>query len=140
MFWSFQSRVWGLIGAGIVGNLSALKIKSLKEPGRYSDGDGLLLDLKGPGRGHWMVRVQYGGKRRDIGLGSLEHIGLADARAAAGEIRKQARGGLDPLAERREEQAVVPTFKEAAQTVHCEHQAAWKNGCPSSEHLAQLAA
>ena len=111
-----------------MGNLSALKIKSLKEPGRYSDGDGLILDLKGPGRGHWTVRVQYGGKRRDIGLGSLEHIGLADARAAAGEIRKQARGGLDPLAERKKEQVVVPTFKEAAQTVHCEHQAAWKNG------------
>jgi hypothetical protein len=70
----------------------------------------LILDLKAPGRGHWTVRAQYGGKRRDIGLGSLEHIGLADARAAAGEIRKQARGGLDPLAERKKEQVIVPTF------------------------------
>lgn len=116
-----------------MGNLSALKIKSLKEPGRYSDGDGLILDLRAPGRGHWMVRVQYGGKRRDIGLGSLEHIGLADARAAAGEIRKQARGGLDPLAERKKEQVIVPTFKDAAEAVHREHQAAWKNG----KHQAQ---
>ena len=116
-----------------MGNLSALKIKSLKEPGRYSDGDGLILDLKAPGRGHWTVRVQYGGKRRDIGLGSLEHIGLADARAAAGEIRKQARSGIDPLAERKKEQVIVPTFKEAAETVHLEHQAAWKNG----KHQAQ---
>ena len=78
-----------------MGNLSSLKIKNLKEPGRYSDGDGLILDLKAPGRGHWMVRVQYDGKRRDIGLGALTHISLADARTAAGEIRKQARAGLD---------------------------------------------
>jgi len=28
-----------------VGRLTALKIRSLKEPGRYSDGDGLLLEL-----------------------------------------------------------------------------------------------
>lgn len=116
-----------------MGNLSALKIKSLKEPGRYSDGDGLILDLKGPGRGHWLVRVQYGGKRRDIGLGSLDHIGLADARAAAGEIRRQARSGIDPLAERRKEQVIVPTFIEAANAVHLEHKAAWKNG----KHHAQ---
>lgn len=116
-----------------MGNLSALKIKSLKEPGRYSDGEGLILDLKGPGRGHWVVRVQYAGKRRDIGLGSLDSLGLADARAAAGEIRRQARSGIDPLAERRREKVVVPTFEDAAKAVHAEHQAAWKNG----KHQAQ---
>ncbi len=33
------------------------------------------------------VRMQYGGNRCDIGTGSLEHIGLADARAAAGYLR-----------------------------------------------------
>jgi hypothetical protein len=111
-----------------MGNLSALKIKNLKEPRLYSDGDGLVFDLKGPGRGHWTIRLQYGGKRRDTGLGSLEHIGLADARVSAAEICKQARCGLDPLAERKMEQLIAPAFKEAAQTVHGEHQAAWKNG------------
>ena len=60
-----------------MGNLSSLKIKNLKEPGRYSDGDGLILDLKAPGRRHWVVRVQYGGKRRDIGLGESNVIGAS---------------------------------------------------------------
>ena len=55
-----------------MGNPSALRIKNLMQPERYADGDGLILDLKAPGRAHWTVRVQYGGKRRDIGLGSLE--------------------------------------------------------------------
>lgn len=32
-----------------MGKLSALKIKSLKEPGRYSDGDGLFLEITGKG-------------------------------------------------------------------------------------------
>lgn len=121
-----------------MGNLSSLKIKNLKEPGRYSDGDGLILDLKAPGRGHWTVRVQYDGKRRDIGLGALTHVSLADARTAAGEIRKQARAGLDPLAERKKEQVIVPTFKDAAGIVHGEHKVGWKNGKHQTQWINTL--
>ena len=86
-----------------MGNLTALKIRSLKEPGRYSDGEGLILVLSGPGRGSWIVRVQSRGKRRDVGLGSLEHVSLAEARYSATAIRKQVRARLDPVAERKRE-------------------------------------
>ena len=55
-----------------MGNPSAVRIKNLMPPERCAEGGGLILDLKAPGRGHWTVRAQYGGKRRDIGLGSLE--------------------------------------------------------------------
>lgn len=60
-----------------MGNLTAIKVRNLKEPGRYLDGDGLMLDLTGQGKGSWLLRIQIAGKRRDIGLGSLQHISLA---------------------------------------------------------------
>jgi hypothetical protein len=50
-----------------MGKLTALRIRSLTEPGRYPDGDGLFLKLTGKGSGSWILRVQAGGKRRDIG-------------------------------------------------------------------------
>ena len=51
-----------------MGMLTAIQIRNFKEPGRYSDGQGLILKLVSPGRSSWIVRVQASGKRRDIGL------------------------------------------------------------------------
>lgn len=111
-----------------MGKLSALAVKNLKEPGRHSDGEGLILKLAAQGRGSWVLRVQVDGKRRDIGLGTLADVGLADARESAREIRKQMKAGIDVVAERKKVEVVIPTFREAAKTVHSEHKAAWKNG------------
>jgi integrase len=111
-----------------MGKLSALAVKNLKEPGRYSDGEGLILKLAAQGRGSWVLRVQADGKRRDIGLGTLADVGLADARESARTIRKQMKAGIDVVAERKKVEVVIPTFREAAKTVHSEHKAAWKNG------------
>lgn len=116
-----------------MGKLTAIQIRNIKEPGRYSDGEGLMLKLVAPGRGSWFVRVQTGGKRKDIGLGSLADLGLAEAREAARQIRKDTRAGVDVLAERKRERLEIPTFREAAKSVHKEHKAAWKNG----KHQAQ---
>lgn len=65
-----------------MGKLSVLGIRNLnlKDPGRYSDGEGLILKLAGPGKGSWILRVQADGKRRDIGLGTLIDHGLGEAR------------------------------------------------------------
>ena len=118
--------------------LTAIQIRSFKEPGRYSDGEGLILNLISPGRGSWMVRVQANGKRRDIGLGALADIGLGEAREAARKIRKDTRAGIDVLAERKKERIVVPTFQDAARQVHAEHKAAWKNGKHQAQWIATL--
>jgi len=67
------------------------------------------------------------GKRRDIGLGGLSLVSLAEAREEATRLRKIARQQGDPLAERRKEQRVVPTFAQAAREVHKAHSASWKN-------------
>lgn len=111
-----------------MGKLSAVQIRNLKEPGRYSDGDGLILQLYGPGRGSWMLRVQSSGRRHDIGLGPLSELGLAEAREKARELRKEAKSGVNLTIERKKEREAVPTFKAAAELVHEEHKAGWKNG------------
>ncbi|MEM7042749.1 MAG: site-specific integrase [Pseudomonadota bacterium] len=54
-------------------------------------------------------------------------MSLAEAREAALVMRKIAKAGGDPLAERRKARTVVPNFQEAAQKVHEEHAPAWKN-------------
>ena len=51
--------------------LSALFVRNAK-PGRHADGDGLYLLVKPTGAKTWMLRVQVDGKRRDIGLGSVD--------------------------------------------------------------------
>ena len=116
-----------------MGKLTAMGVKNLTEPGRYSDGEGLILKLAAKGKGSWIVRVQANGKRRDIGLGPLSELPLADAREAARALRKEVKAGVDVLAERKKEALVIPTFSDAARLVHEEHKVAWKNG----KHQAQ---
>ena len=111
-----------------MGKLTALKIRSLIAPGRYSDGDGLFLEINGKGAASWVLRIQNKGKRQDIGLGSLKAVSLKDAREAAFLTRQKIAQGIDPVAERKQERQVIPTFRKAAEMVHEEHQKAWKNG------------
>src|SRR3954447_15245974 len=83
--------------------LDARTIKTLKATGRarrIADGGGLYLVVARNGSKSWVLRVVVKGKRCDLGLGSAELVGLADAREAALRLRRIARGGGDPLAER----------------------------------------
>lgn len=121
-----------------MGKLTASKVRALTEPGRYSDGEGLFLELNGKDSGRWLLRVQSGGRRRDIGLGSLRAVSLADAREAAFLTRKKIAQGIDPVAERKQERLVIPTFQKAAELVHEEHEKAWKNGKHQAQWLATL--
>lgn len=123
-----------------MGKLTAAKIRNLSEPGRYSDGDGLSLAVRGAGKGSWVLRVQADGKRRDLNLGALKNMSLADARDAAYEMRRKLAQGIDPVAERKRARMLVPTFKEAAKLVHEEHKAGWKNGKHQNQWLSTLEA
>ncbi len=105
-----------------------MQVKNLKEPGRYSDGDGLLLQVRPNGAKSWLARIQTNGKRRDIGLGDAHQVSLVEAREALIGLRKQAREGVDPLAARRKQRAIMPSFKEAVYQVHKELLKGWKNG------------
>lgn len=121
-----------------MGKLTKDLIRTLTEPGRYSDGDGLILQISPSGGRSWLLRVQINGRRRDIGLGRVDEIPLTMARANAAQMRKLAHAGIDPLEERRKERVVVPTFEEAAKQVHKELLGAWKNGKHTDQWLATL--
>jgi len=121
-----------------MGKLTALKIRSLAEPGRYADGDGLFLDVTGKATGRWILRIQSNGRRREIGLGSLKNVSLADARDAAFLTRKKIAQGIDPVAKRKQEREAIPTFRKAAELVHEEHEKAWKNGKHQNQWIATL--
>jgi integrase len=117
--------------------LSAIKVKSAG-PGRHADGEGLYLLVKESGARSWMLRVQVAGKRRDIGLGSVAQLTLAEAREKANGLRKLAKQGLDPIAERDQKPAEVPTFEAAARACHAELKAGWRNRKHSDSWLASL--
>lgn len=121
-----------------MGKLTALKVKSLTEPGSYTDGDGLILVVRPNGSKKWILRITIAGKRRDVGLGSFKTTTLADAREAADQMRRKVARGIDPIAERHAERIVIPTFEEAAKAVHEEHKAAWKNGKHQAQWLTTL--
>ncbi|WP_040573339.1 tyrosine-type recombinase/integrase [Methylocystis rosea] len=118
--------------------LSALKIRSLREPGRYADGNGLYLVVDPSGAKRWMLRTVVQGRRRDIGLGGTSLVSLAEAREKALSYRKRAREGGDPLAEKRRVEAKPPTFSEAAGRVFDEHFPSWKNSKHASQWMNTL--
>ncbi|MCH9027048.1 MAG: integrase arm-type DNA-binding domain-containing protein [Proteobacteria bacterium] len=113
--------------------LTATAVRALKKPGKYADGNGLYLIVDVSGSKRWELRTVVQRRRRDIGLGGLTLVSLAEAREEAACMRKTARKGGDPLVERRKASAQIPTFKEAAILVHEEHSATWKN----KKHAAQ---
>lgn len=112
--------------------LTATAVKAAKEPGRYGDGDGLWLVIGKRGGKSWIVRVQKDGRRRDIGLGSASKVPLKLARERAADVREKIERGIDPVAERAKA-AGIPTFLEAARSVHAEIAPSWKN----PKHAAQ---
>ena len=97
--------------------LSPLKLKTLK-PGRHADGGGLYLDVQESGSRSWILRTTIKGKRKEIGLGGFASCTLAQAREAAADLLAKAKKGGDILEQRRLEKRVIPTFEEAATTVH----------------------
>ena len=112
--------------------LNPLQVRNLKEPGRYNDGDGLILEIRPGGSKSWIARLQSNGRRRDYGLGSLKDISLTEAREKAREYRKLLRSGVDPLEAKRKARE-IPTFKAAAEGYHKE----WKKHRRNAKHEAQ---
>ena len=111
--------------------LTAAFVRSVHEPGLYWDEHGLVLRVKPSGYKQWIQRLFIHGKRRELGLGPVRLVTLAEARDAALANRKVARAGGDPRATRRRS---VPTFERAAAKVFAMHRTTW-----SAKHGAQWA-
>ena len=105
--------------------LSAPFVRSAP-PGRHCDGNGLYLYVQKTGTRSWIQRLVIRGRKRELGLGSVQLVSLAEAREQALANRKLARAGGDPLAEKRR-LVGVPTFAEAAKRVVEQKRAGWRS-------------
>src|SRR5262249_3500549 len=122
------------------GGIGRLKQKDLKAttPGLLADGGNLYLQvskgISGNIRRSWIFRfVMPGGRQRDLGLGGLDTIGLAQARDLAKQARELLATGVDPIDHRNEQRAKAaatlpaPSFHEGAKTYIAAHQSSWRN-------------
>ena len=122
--------------------LSARTVQTVKATGkvqRLADGGGLYLFVAPGGSKSWVLRTLVKGKRCDLGLGSVTLVTLAEARDHALRLRKIARAGGDPIAERRQERRAVPTFEVAARQVHAAHAVGFRNEKHRKQWLSSLA-
>ena len=118
--------------------LTALRVKAVIKRGRYADGNGLYVVVDPSGAKRWVLRTVVHGRRRDIGLGSVRLVSLAEARERTFTYRKMARDGGDPIAAKRRESVAIPTFEEATRTTFTEHKKAWKNGKHTDQWMQSL--
>jgi integrase len=79
-------------------------LKTISEGVHFVGGiGGLTLQVKAPKGiyGHrsasWVLRVYFGSKRRNIGLGSFPEVSLATARDKASEVKALCQRGIDPI-------------------------------------------
>ena len=114
--------------------LTAKRIERLKNPGRYHDGHGLILQITESGSKSWLLRYQRGKKERMFGLGPLHTVGLKDARERARAARLQLQDEIDPIDAKREKRqqaklaaATAVTFKQALVRFLNAHEGAWKS-------------
>lgn len=119
-----------------MGKLTVKQVKAAG-PGVHVDGKGLLLRVSSKSAKSWILRVQYDGRRRDIGLGSVDILSLAEAREKAAQLRKVALTGGDPIAERDKHKTQIPTFADAMQKAHDELGKGWV-GKTGAQFLSSL--
>src|SRR5882672_2757163 len=83
--------------------LTAVMIKQANKPGYLRDGGGLVLQVTKSGAKSWLYRYRApGGRIREMGLGGLVTVSLADARRQAERLRLERSDGHDPLEKRRQ--------------------------------------
>lgn len=109
-------------------------MQTLTKPGRHADGGGLYLVVDASGAKRWVFLFRDGGRLREMGLGGLSAVSLAEARLAAEAARKAKQAGRDPIAARDETTgAAVPTFGKVAD----ELVASISEGFRNAKHIAQ---
>jgi len=118
----------------IVGGLNDRRVRTHKKPGMLADGHGLYLRTTTNGVKGWIFRYQIDGRRRDMGLGSLDDVSLAEARDRIPELRRLIRQGIDPIDDRRAKRGIAKaaaahalTFGDCAEHYVASHRASWKN-------------
>jgi integrase len=100
----------------------------------HADGGGLYLTIAPSGSRSWIFRYQRHGKRRDMGLGPVHLVGLAEARRRAHACREMLFQGIDPLGRKQGQRAAEAvetakaiTFQGCAEKYIEAHKAGWRH-------------
>jgi integrase len=104
----------------------------------YGDGGGLYLQVTegadGTPRKSWLFRYAAAGRERQMGLGPLIDVSLAEARVRASAARELRRAGKDPIAEREAARADAKlfaakkmSFDDCATAYIAAHRGGWRN-------------
>lgn len=98
--------------------LGPLAASRLAAPGLHFVGGvaGLALQINARGARSWVLRIQVGDKRRDMGLGGFPDVPLAGAREAARAARAKVKDGIDPVAQARDARSAIKASQAAAKT------------------------
>jgi integrase len=122
--------------------LTARTVAAATKSGLYADGGGLYLRVGRGGAKSWCLRYMLDGKAREMGLGGLAKIGLADARKKAAAQRLLLVDKIDPLKRREAENSAKKveaarsmTFAQCARAYIDSHTAGWRN----AKHAQQWA-
>ncbi len=97
-----------------------------------------MLLVSPTGAKSWVLRVQVAGRRKDLGVGSASVFSLSEARTKAAEMRRQAKAGIDVVAERKRALRVIPTFEAAARDCFEEMKSGWSNGRHTDSWLSSI--
>ena len=114
--------------------LNALAVSRLKTKGLHPDGGGLYLQVAAGGTRSWVYRFMLNGCAREMGLGSLRDVSLAQARARVSEARRLRAESIDPIENRRAIRrgarlaaARAMTFEACAQAYIEANKVGWRN-------------
>ncbi|MGE0623178.1 MAG: tyrosine-type recombinase/integrase [Pseudomonadales bacterium] len=119
--------------------LTTLFVRNQSRSGRYGDGNGLYLQVSLSGKS-WIFRYMLKGRSREMGLGSVALVSLAQARQKAMDQRRLLLDGIDPIEHRRSKLSAshAPTFAEASNAYIEAHKAGWKNTKHADQWQATL--
>src|ERR1700720_3779938 len=114
--------------------LTAAEGTGISPTGMPHDGGGLYLQVSAAGAKSWIFRFTLDGRAREMGLGPVHAIPLAEARKRAAECRRMRVDGVDPIEARsahrgwkKLEAAKAMTFDACAAAYIAAHEASWRN-------------
>ena len=120
--------------------LSTVQIRSINRPGRYTDGNGLYLVVDDSGARRWVLRTVVKGKRCDIGLGGFSiTFYTRRCQGGGGQAEKnRAQRRRNPIAQRRQERRIVPTFEAATRAYRSDPVRNFKNDKHRNQWIGTL--
>lgn len=76
--------------------LSDVKVRNLTAPGRYTDGEGLYLQVTPSGGRYWRMKYRFGGKEKLLAFGVYPVVGIKEAREKRFVAKQMLSRGDDP--------------------------------------------